>query len=31
MLAGIQWLNGERSLCEKFVEAFRKVMGEYGK
>ena len=31
MLADIRWLNGERSLCEKFVEAFRKVMGEYGK
>ena len=31
MLADIHWLNGERSLCEKLVEAFRKVMGEYGK
>ena len=31
MLADIRWLNGERSLCEKLVEAFRKVMAEYGK
>ena len=31
MLADIRWLNGERSLCEKLVEAFRKVMAEYSK
>ncbi|MBO5724641.1 MAG: DegT/DnrJ/EryC1/StrS family aminotransferase, partial [Lentisphaeria bacterium] len=31
ILAGIQWLDGDRSLCEKFVEAFRKVMGEYAR
>jgi hypothetical protein len=31
MLADIRWLNGERAMCEKLVEAFRKVMQEYGK
>ena len=31
MLADIRWLNGDRSLCEKLVEAFRKVMAEYSK
>lgn len=31
ILADIRWFNGERSLCEKLVEAFRKVMKEYVK
>ena len=31
MMADLRWLNGERELCEKFVEAFHKVMGAYGK
>ena len=31
MLADIRWVNGERSMCEKLVECFRKVMQEYGK
>ena len=31
VLADIRWLNGPRSRCEKLVEAFRKVMQEYGK
>ena len=31
MLADIRWLNGERAMCEKLVEAFRKVMQEYVK
>ena len=31
MLADIRWLNGERAMCEKLVEAFRKVMAEYVK
>ena len=31
VLADIRWLTGPRSRCEKLVEAFRKVMQEYGK
>ena len=31
MLADIRWVNGDRSMCEKLVECFRKVMQEYGK
>ena len=31
MLADIRWINGERNMCEKLVECFRKVMQEYGK
>lgn len=30
MLADIRWINGDRSNCEKMVEVFNKVMGEYG-
>ena len=31
ILGGIQWLDGDRSNCEKLVEVFRKVMQEYGR
>jgi dTDP-4-amino-4,6-dideoxygalactose transaminase len=31
ILADIRWLMAERPVCEKLVEAFRKVMQEYGK
>ena len=31
ILLDIRWLTGSRSNCEKLVEAFRKVMQEYGK
>ena len=31
MLADIRWVDGDRSMCEKLVECFRKVMQEYGK
>ena len=31
ILGGIQWLDGDRSNCEKLVAVFRKVMEEYGR
>ena len=31
ILAGIQWLEGGQTLCEKLVETFAKVMEEYSK